>query len=466
MRNRVPALVLLSLVGAACGDDGAPAPQLEIVGHDPLLSRGMNAAPAIVGDTMYIGSRTEGGTHDDAGVLIVDISDPANPNVVGQIGPPDEGLLGMTSRELRAVPDKNLLIVLNFACSTEIHACTRDTNQFGARGTPEPNNIKLYDVSDPRAPALISRVDIGVVNFLRSIVPHEFYLWRDPTDADRILLLFSSPISAPSFRVLDISDPADVQTVVTWDPFEAGIVDEPAGENAILHSVSTTDDGGLAFLSMTGAGLSIIDTGEIADGVINPAIRPLTQPDTRIDYSPPHHPGTHSAVPVPGRSLVVVTDEVYGVPIAEGCPWGWARLVDYANPSRPSIVSEMKAPQNEVDCPASNGPELTSFTAHNSTVTANLALITWHSAGLRAWDIEDAANSVEVAKLKPEPLDSVAVEDPALGGDPLLMWSYPIIKDGLIYVVDIRNGLYVVRYTGPHEEEIAGTVFSEGNSNL
>jgi hypothetical protein len=33
----------------------------------------------------------------------------------------------------------------------------------------------------------------------------------------------------------------------------------------------------------------------------------------------------------------------------------------------------------------------------------------------------------------------------------------------LIYVVDIRNGLYVLRYTGPHADEVA---FLEGNSNL
>jgi hypothetical protein len=45
------------------------------------------------------------------------------------------------------------------------------------------------------------------------------------------------------------------------------------------------------------------------------------------------------------------------------------------------------------------------------------------------------------------------------------MWSYPIIKDGLIYVVDIRNGLYILKYTGPHAEEVNGVQFLEGNSN-
>ena len=45
------------------------------VGHEPLMNRGMNAAGAIHGDYMYIGSRTDGG-HEDmphGGIMIVDI---------------------------------------------------------------------------------------------------------------------------------------------------------------------------------------------------------------------------------------------------------------------------------------------------------------------------------------------------------------------------------------------------------
>ena len=51
------------------------------------------------------------------------------------------------------------------------------------------------------------------------------------------------------------------------------------------------------------------------------------------------------------------------------------------------------------------------------------------------------------------------LEDPRLSSDPdtgrnekVVMWSYPIIQDGLIYVVDLRNGLYVLKYSGPFEQ--------------
>ena len=111
----------------------------------------------------------------------------------------------------------------------------------------------------------------------------------------------------------------------------------------------------------------------------------------------------------------------------------------------------------------------TSYSTHNLTVLPDVAIVAWHSDGLRAVDISDPANPVSAGAFVPEPLASVATEDPALSRgivNHVVMWSYPIIKDGLIYVVDIRNGLYVLRYTGPHADEVSGTGFLEGNSNL
>jgi hypothetical protein len=35
------------------------------------------------------------------------------------------------------------------------------------------------------------------------------------------------------------------------------------------------------------------------------------------------------------------------------------------------------------------------------------------------------------------------------------VWSYAIIEDGLIYAVDLRNGLYVLKYKGPFEKEVS-----------
>ena len=48
------------------------------------------------------------------------------------------------------------------------------------------------------------------------------------------------------------------------------------------------------------------------------------------------------------------------------------------------------------------------------------------------------------------------------------MWSYPILRNGRIYVNDMRNGLYILKPAAgaPFADEVAGVKFLEGNSNL
>src|SRR5687768_11111043 len=78
------------------------ANNFELVGHSPLLSRGMNSALALHSDYAYVGSRTDAsGLHANPGILVVDISNPAAPVVTGEIGPPNAGNAGESSRELR-----------------------------------------------------------------------------------------------------------------------------------------------------------------------------------------------------------------------------------------------------------------------------------------------------------------------------------------------------------------------------
>ena len=64
------------------------------------------------------------------------------------------------------------------------------------------------------------------------------------------------------------------------------------------------------------------------------------------------------------------------------------------------------------------------------------------------------------------------LEDGRLSSDPdtgrnekVVMWSYAIIKDGLIYVVDLRNGLYVLSYSGAFAGEVQRIRYLDGNSN-
>jgi len=42
-----------------------------------------------------------------------------------------------------------------------------------------------------------------------------------------------------------------------------------------------------------------------------------------------------------------------------------------------------------------------------------------------------------------------------MGPNNVVTWSFPIVKDGLICVVDVRNGFSVLRYTRPTDARCA-----------
>jgi hypothetical protein len=184
---------------------------------------------------------------------------------------------------------------------------------------------------------------------------------------------------------------------------------------------------------------------------------------------------SHSALPVPGRPFELSVDEVYGTftDPSFGWPWAWVRLIDVADPTRPAIVGEYKFTQNSPAFQGSPGDDpateqFTSYGSHNPTVLPDVAFDSWQSGGLQAIDIADPTHPAQDGWFSPTPLASVALEDPALSRGPnkVVMWSYPIIRHGLIFVVDIRNGLYILKYTGPHRDEVKEIEFLEGNSNL
>ena len=61
--------------------------------------------------------------------------------------------------------------------------------------------------------------------------------------------------------------------------------------------------------------------------------------------------------------------------------------------------------------------------------------------------------------------------DPRLSSDDgtgphekVVMWSYPVIQDGLIYTVDLRNGLYILKYKGPYAGEVDNKVRQSSDS--
>lgn len=501
---------VVTTVGEGGGTPGT-ADNFTLVGHDPLFSRGMNSAPTIFGRYVYIGNRSDGSsscgdlngsgpvvpvitptnpdgtcTHVRPGVLVVDAAQPSNPTVVGEFGNEfvSGANVGQTSREVRVLPDQQLLMVMYFRCSRVIHDCPRSAQSF---------RIRFFDIgADPVNPPLVA-------TYVPSRLPHEMFVWTDPRDPQRVLLWISTPTvsidpNAPNLIIADLSHARDgaVTEVAkgNWNQFFAG-AEDPANFDfdLALHSMTPSFDGTRTYLAYLRGGVAVLDTSDVANNLI-PAGTVASLNDKLLTPAPFPTWGagrvceghtaagcgeSHSAVPFPGRPFVFTIDEVYGtftVP-SFGWPWGWGRVWNVSRPQAPTLVAEYKIFEN---APAFQGSpddddateQFTSYSAHNPTITKSLILDAWHSGGLQAIDVSNPHKPKQAGWFSPTPLASVALEDPSLSRGPnkVVVWSFPIIKDGLIYVTDIRNGLYILRYTGKRSEEIARIGFLEGNSNL
>src|SRR5918995_2063308 len=206
------------------------------VGHEPLMERGMNAALAVNGDYVYVGSRTDGG-HEDmphGGIMVVDASNPSAPEL---LGPPLYPKPGESTRELRVWRSQDVLIVLNTNCGVgdQLHHCT----------LPSISNIDFYDVSGANATTPRHLYELQADT-------HEFFLWEDPNDPERALIFAGNaspnPACAPRggsescpFAVWDISQVPNGGAPVT-------LYKGPHGySSGGLHSLSVSNDGTRAY---------------------------------------------------------------------------------------------------------------------------------------------------------------------------------------------------------------------------
>ncbi|MGH2946323.1 MAG: LVIVD repeat-containing protein [Solirubrobacteraceae bacterium] len=434
------------------------------VGHDPLMSRGMNAAIALHGDYAYIGSRTDGGHEGQphGGVMVVDVSDPSDPTL---LGPPFDANPGESSRELRVWKSQDILIVLNTNCGVgpTLHHCTR----------PSISNMRFYDISggNAREPQLLNQFDVDT---------HEFFLWEDPGNPERALIFAGNAGSScgtrggsPTcpFSVWDISQVPNGEPPVTLFSGLHGYTQFEQKPTGGLHSLSISNDGSRAYFALLSGGFAVVDVSEFAEGAPSPQPHPITINSARPTWP---GPGAHSAVKLWDRDWAWVSDEVYGTATggSHGCPWGWARMIEISDPQAPTVRGEYRVPENDPSTCDDWNPPRTSYSAHNPTLTPHIAFSTWHSGGFQAVGLLNPHRPFQLAEFFPEPLDEVLLEDPRLSSDPdtgrnekVVMWSYAIVKDGLIYVVDLRNGLYVLEYKGASEREVGRIGFLEGNSN-
>jgi hypothetical protein len=226
----------------------------------------------------------------------------------------------------------------------------------------------------------------------------------------------------------------------------------PAVANDCIHPVLNSDPGVLAMLAS--------DRSDV-DKLVR-YVRLETR--SRFSYTPPlvSMTGVHSAVPVPARpsitkgndskrpAWVVLTEEWPFGP----CPERGLRIVNVEQEITPMLVGTIAQADSVVEnCLAQPRPPGSTIRpmmhAHNPTVLPNLVFVGWLGHGVRAIDISNPFNPREVGHARPVPWGDVM--------------TYPDIHNGLIYVGDNHTGLHVLKYTGPHADEVPGDAIYSSN---
>jgi hypothetical protein len=247
--------------------------------------------------------------------------------------------------------------------------------------------------------------------------------------------------------VVDLRDVTKPEIVSRWwlPGMNRGSGETPtlgAGRRVALHHMLTTELTGpektrsrvLGFGAWRDGGLTIHDMTDPA------APRLLSQ----MNWSPPFPGGTHTAMPLPGRNLLVVADEANAERCAKGTFYTW--LLDMRVLEKPVTVSTLPTPRDRDYC--ANG----TFGPHNlhenrpgSFQSEDTIFATYNNAGVRIFDIRDAFAPKEIAYWVPptparliDPRPNVALA--AKSADVY------VAPDGVMYVTDWNAGLNVLEY--------------------
>ncbi|MHB8513018.1 MAG: LVIVD repeat-containing protein [Actinomycetota bacterium] len=498
---------------------------LQLISHTDLSSSqtsgvplGNNGAIALIGNCAFVGrwhdygdtsSSTVPGPKVQYPVQIVDISNPAAPSVVGTV--PDSTVHDAVAREIRAIdlpPSTRfpsgfqMLTVQTFG--KYIDEYNEIQGQNGLLYYVFPNGDCTHPVPAGHYYPQI-RTDVPA-NALR---PHEFYQWLDPNPAHdvpadntnhipahpRILDYVTTPLGGVDGFVVDASSPASPSLLGVWDggqpyasAWESNLVGGvPVGAGRYTHSISLSPDGTKAYVSQWDGGFFTLDASTFAQAKPKGALLPLgAQSIPLFALTAPGN--AHSAVAIPGTNDIVGGDEIYVT--TDGCPFGWMHIFDQGNQTTPpSEIAQFRLPENQANqCSGvfagdrnSAGQKVDgTFTMHNQTVTDRYVLTSWYGGGLRAIDISNPASPQEAGFFVPKPVATTAsIPDttaPIYGAGTdsssapwwVSTWSYPIIRNGYIYVSDVRNGLYILQATAGSDlaNDLAKYKFLEGNSNL
>jgi hypothetical protein len=208
----------------------------------------------------------------------------------------------------------------------------------------------------------------------------------------------------------------------------------PQGRRAALHHMITAGNRGYA--AWRDEGLTVHDLTDPA----NPRLL------SHVNWSPPFPGGTHTALPLTGRNLLVVVDEANAEKCAKGTFFTW--MVDVRVPETPVTISTLPTPSDRDYCGTGTfGPHNLHENRPGSLRSEETIFATYNNAGVRVFDIRDAFVPKEIASWVP-PVPAKLIDPRPNVSLAAKTCDVYVTTDGLMYVSDWNAGLHVLQYEG------------------
>ena len=360
-------------------------------------------------------------------------------------------------------------------------AINQERFRTGTNRQANYRGVRFFDVSDPTRPTLLSyweapasAPDAKTGATADSQGVHHFNFHGD-------YLLLGTEYAGFVGRILvilDVRDPKQPREIAKWwlpgqktpeedhlrdwvmpPIFSSPIVRRPDGKwNRYVGMHYVTPDGDRAYLSYHQAGLVTLDISDIAKPKL------LSHVDYLSPGKDPTNPNlaacraaagtteascgnSHSAKRVPGRDLLVMSDEYFS------CPYGHVRLFDISDPAQPKLLSHY-APPETLNCDPTQ-PRRTAEPARfpqrgpsshiGNTLDPDLYFMAWYGLGLKVIDLSDPTRPVEAGSYSYEIDDELGENDPKFSG--LDAYDVLIGPDRHVYLADGVSGFRVLRYT-------------------
>lgn len=337
----------------------------------------------------------------DAGLVLLDISDPGSPQLVSVALDPANGSLDGEVNSHAAWPSEDGTVVVETEEDFDFQILTAVVDSGPLAG----NSYDLNELSDNDTAIADVAPLTGEAVFVGRGCNTDVHNIGDPT-----------------------IDPPGV-----FDPYLA----DATGKIAIVRR------GGCSFFS------KVMTAGD--NGAIAVIIADNTPGGTA---APSNLTANNATAGIPALSMSTVAGDAFesnpGNVITIGLapdPWGGVRIWDYSDPANPVLASTFNTVNsvNEFGVPDSRG----TYSVHNVIVETTddgqvKAYISWYSDGVLILDVSDPYNPVETARYHGEGPDFEAEN----GGIQDVWGIYKIPDEPWIYGSDRNGGLYILKEFG------------------